>query len=63
MKKFSGGIFKHARSGNLDVEEDLRIEGCSNQDINDKYRSTPQNAPVYYADMLLHLTKNVQGEK
>ena len=56
-------ISKRTISGKTDVEEDPCIEGCVNIKIQDKYILTPKNGIVYYADMLLPLTKNMQGKK
>ena len=50
-------IFKRNRSGKLDAEEASHIEGCVNPNIQGKYKLTHKTPSVYYADMLLPLTK------
>ena len=62
MKKFVSEIFKRTRSGKTDAEEDSHIEGCVNPNIQEKYNLTHKTSSVYYADMLLPLTKNMQGK-
>ena len=63
IKKFESEIFKLTIPGKPDVEEAPRIERCEKTKIQEKYNITPQNLPVHYADMLPHITKNVQGKK
>ena len=63
MKNFVSEIFKHTRSGKLDVEEASHIEVCVKPNIKQKYDLTTKTSPVEYADMLLPLTKNIQGKK
>ena len=63
MKKFVTEIFKITRSGKPDAEEDSHIEVCVNPYIEDNYNPNPKTSPVDYADMLLPLTKNMQGKK
>ena len=60
MKKFASGISKHTRRGKLDVDKAPCIEVCVNPKIKEKYSLT-NKTPVDYADMLLPLTKNMQG--
>ena len=63
MKNIASQIFKSIRPVKLDAEEDPCIEGCVKIKIQDKYILTPKNGIVYYADMLLPQTKNMQGKK
>ena len=63
MKKFVSEIFKHNRSGKPDVEEASHIKGCVDPIIQYKYNLTTKHSPVDYSNMLLPLTKNMQGEK
>ena len=63
MKKFVSEISKRTRSGKPDVEEASHIEVCLNPKIQYKYNLSHKNSPVDYADMLLPLTKNIQGKK
>ena len=60
MNKFESGIFKCTQSGKIYVEEDPRIEGSVNPNIQDKYNLTTKTSPVDYADMLLPLKKYVR---
>ena len=62
MKKFVSEIFKCTILGKLDAEEASHIEVCVNPNIQEKYKLAPKNSPVDYADMLLPLTKNMQGK-
>ena len=57
MNKFVSKIFKHNRSGKPDAEEASHIEGCVNPNINEKYNLTHKTSSLYYADILLPLTK------
>ena len=63
MKNFFSVIFKHTRSGKLDVEYASHIEGCVKPNIQEKYNHIPKIPPEYYSDMLLPLTKNMHGKK
>ena len=62
MKEFVGVIFKRTRSGKPYAGEASHIEGCVNPKIQEKYNLTPENSSVDYADLLLPLTKNIQGK-
>ena len=57
MNNFASKISKSTIPGKLDAGEDPRIEGYANPNIQDMYSLTPKTLPVYYADMLLPLTK------
>ena len=57
MNKSVSEIFKRTRSGKLDAEEFSHIEGCVKQNIQEKYNLTHKTSSLYYADMLLSLTK------
>ena len=57
MKNFVSEIFKRTRSGKPDVEKASHIERFLNPDIKEMYKLTPKTSSVYYADMLLPLTK------
>ena len=57
IKTFVSKIFKRARSGKQDVGEASHIEGFLNPHIQEKYNLNKKNSSVYYADMLLPLTK------
>ena len=50
-------IFKRTRSGKPYVEASSRIKGCENTKFKEKYNLTNKTLPVYYADMLLPITK------
>ena len=63
IKNFTSGIFKLNSSGKPDVVEAPRIEGCVNKNIQEKYNLAHKNLPVYYADMLRPITKNIQCKK
>ena len=63
MKKFVSEIFKSTRSEKPDAEEAAQIERCVKPNIKEVYKLTPTNSPVDYSDMLLPLTKNMQGKK
>ena len=63
MKKFLIEIFKRTRSGKLYSEEASYIEVCVNSKIQEKFNLAPKNSLVDYANMLLPLTKNMQGKK
>ena len=63
MKKFVSKIFKFIKSGKLYVEEASHIEVCVKPNIQEKYNLAPKTSPVDYADILLTLTKNMQGKK
>ena len=70
INRFMSEIFKHTRSGKPYFEEALRIEGCMDTNIQDKYNPTPRTlpvdysktSPVGYGDMLLTITKKMQGK-
>ena len=62
MNKFLSGIFKWTRSVKLDVEEYPHIEGFVKPNIQEKYTLTTKTSPLYYADVLLPLKKNMNGE-
>ena len=57
MKKFVSEIFKRTRSGKPYEEEDSHLEGFVNPNIQEKYNLTHKTSSVYYAGMLLPLTK------
>ena len=57
MNKFVSKTFKHNRSGKPDAEEASHIEGCVKPNIQENYNLTHKTSSVYYADMLLPLTK------
>ena len=57
MKKFVSEISKRTRSDKPDAEEASHIEGCVNPNIQKKYNPAHKNSSVYYADILLPLTK------
>ena len=57
MRKFVIKTFKLTGPGKPDVGEASHIEGCVNPNIQEKYNLTHKNSSVYYADMLLPLTK------
>ena len=44
--KYESGIFKHTRSGKLDVEETPHIGGRAKPNIQDKYNPFPKTLPV-----------------
>ena len=62
-KKFASEISKHNISGKLDVEEDPQIGWFVNTNIQEKWNFTPKTLPVYYADMLMPITKHMKGKK
>ena len=62
MKNFVSEIFKRTRAGKPDADEASHIEGCTNPNIQDKYKLTPKTSPVDYDEMLLPLTKSMQGK-
>ena len=62
-KNFVSEILKHTRSRKPGVEEAPRIKGFQNKNIQDTYNLTPKTLPVYYADVLLTIAKNMQGKK
>ena len=57
MNKSVSEIFNRTRSGKLDAEEFSHIEGCVKQNIQENYNLTHKTSSLYYADMLLPLTK------
>ena len=63
MKNFVSEIFKLTRSGKPDAQEASHIEVCVNPNMKEIYKLTPKTSPVSYAEMLLPLTKNMQGKK
>ena len=63
VKKFVSEIFKRTRPGKPDMEDISHIEGCVNPNIQEKYKLAPKTSPVNYSDVLLPLTKNIQGKK
>ena len=60
---FLSEISKRTRSGKPELDKTPLIEGCENIRIKYKYNLVPKNLPVYYADILLPITKNVQGKQ
>ena len=63
MNIFLSEIFKRTRSGKQDAQKASQIESCVNPNIKEIYKLTPKTSPVSYAEMLLPLTKNMQGKK
>ena len=63
MKKFVSEIFKRTGSGGKYADEASHIKGFVKSNIQDKYNITPKTSPVYYADMLLPITKNIHDKK
>ena len=63
MRNFVSGILQHIISGELDIEEAPRIVGYVNPNIQGRQKLAPKTAPVDCANMLLPITKNMQGKK
>ena len=61
-KNFVSKIFKRNRSGKTYAEEVPRVYGCVNTKIQDDFNLSPKTSPVDYADMLLSITKIMQGK-
>ena len=53
---------KNIRSKKPDSEKDTRIEGYEKTNIREKCNLIPKTSPVYYAYMLLPITKNMQDK-
>ena len=62
MKNFASETFKYTRPGKPYVEEAPCIEGCLNPKIQENYIITRKKSTVYYAYVLLTITKTVQGK-